>query len=104
MNASVPGLGAGAPAGGPGLAGGGGFMGGHPQYWGGMGVGGDNQEIDLEQDLSLIGLDEGVVSCDGAYWREKVVTECMGLLYECALREQRFLEHLRAAPPLTIIR
>ena len=73
----------------------------------GMGVGRDvlsGVEVDLELDLSLMGLDEDVVSCDGAYWREKVVADCMGLLYECALREKVFLDYLRAAPPLTIIR
>ena len=92
-------------------------MGAFPAFGGGAGVGvgggvggglgGEalsGVEVDLELDLSLMGLDEDVVSCDGAYWREKVVTDCMGLLYECALRENRFLDYLRAAPPLTIIR
>ena len=63
-------------------------------------------EHDVEIDLSLMGLDDVTAAAlvDGAYWCERVVSNCLGLLYECALRETRFLEHLRAAPPLTLIR
>ena len=63
-------------------------------------------EHDVEIDLSVMGLDEVTAAAltDGAYWAERVASNCLGLLYECALREGRFLEHLRAAPPLTLIR
>jgi hypothetical protein len=40
----------------------------------------------------------------GSYWREKVVSNCIGLLYECSLREGRFLELIMSSPPLTILR
>jgi hypothetical protein len=58
----------------------------------------------LELDLSMIGFNEESFTCDGSYWREKTVSNCIGLLYECSLRESRFLELIRASPPLTIMR
>ena len=63
-----------------------------------------SEEIDLELDLSIRGFNEEVLSCDGSYWMEKTVSNCIGLLHECSLRESRFLELLRSAPPLTILR
>ena len=60
--------------------------------------------IDLEIDLSMMGFNEEAYSCDGSYWMEKTVSNCIGLLYECSLRESRFLELIRSAPPLTILK
>jgi hypothetical protein len=62
------------------------------------------EDIDLELDLSMMGFNEEFFSCDGSYWREKVVSNCVGLLYECSLREGRFLELVMSSPPLTILR
>ena len=63
-----------------------------------------SENIDLEIDLSMMGFNDEILTCDGSYWMEKTVSNCIGLLYECSLREIRFLELQRAAPPLTILR
>jgi hypothetical protein len=44
--------------------------------------------------LSHIGLIDG--SCDEAYWMERTTTLCIGILYECSLREDIFLKYFRA--------
>jgi Nuclear pore complex scaffold, nucleoporins 186/192/205 len=62
------------------------------------------ETIDLEMDLSMLGFNDDSFACDGSYWMEKTVSNCIGLLYECSLRESRFLELMRAAPPLTLLR
>jgi hypothetical protein len=75
----------------------------------GMGMGafgqpggqGQNQVMEVEIDLSAIGFYEDLGTCDEAFWREKTASTAMGLLYECSLREARFLALLRSAPPLT---
>lgn len=54
--------------------------------------------------IYITGFNEEFFSCDGAFWREKVVSNCIGLLYECSLREGRFLELIMSSPPLTIVR
>lgn len=41
---------------------------------------------------------------DTLFWREKCVNATIGLLYECALREKRFMQCIVSAPPLTIMR
>ncbi len=41
---------------------------------------------------------------DTLFWREKCVSAAVGLLYECSIREDRFLANLRASPPLTVLR
>lgn len=77
----------------------------NPVVGGGYGVVTNIKEtIDLEIDLSLMGFNEDIYSCDSSYWMEKTVSNCIGLLYECSLREIRFLELVRTAPPLTLLR
>jgi Nuclear pore complex scaffold, nucleoporins 186/192/205 len=75
-----------------------------PAMTGGFNASSNEEERDLELDLSLMGFNEESFACDGSYWMEKTVSNCIGLLYECALREGRFLELILSAPPLTLLR
>lgn len=60
----------------------------------------------LDEDLSGVSLgSDADLTCDTSYWMEKTVSACMGLLYECGLREQMFTRLVRqSAQPLSFIR
>ena len=49
-----------------------------------------------QADLTSIGLERN--ECDGAHWREVALTQTVALLYECALREEAFLERATRGP------
>jgi hypothetical protein len=59
-----------------------------------------------EEDFSGVGLGSVAgLHCDAGYWREKTVAACVGLLYECSLREQMFVRMTRnVEQPLSFIR
>lgn len=46
-----------------------------------------------EYDLTNMGLER--CECDGAHWREIMLTQIVTLLYECALREENFLRQVK---------
>lgn len=60
----------------------------------------------IDENLSRINLNpESGCLCDGSYWQEKVASACIGLLYECALREEIFNHKIRHSPhPITFLR
>lgn len=60
----------------------------------------------IDENLSRISLTpESGCLCDGSYWQEKVASACIGLLYECALREEIFNYKIRHSSfPITFLR
>jgi hypothetical protein len=47
-------------------------------------------------DLTSLGRESHL--CDPVFWQERCVAAAVGLVYECALREEKFLALLRSAP------
>jgi hypothetical protein len=56
-------------------------------------------------EFGLLGSGVGHLHCDASYWKEKTVAACVGLLFECSLREQTFNHFVhRSQTPVTYTR
>ena len=57
-----------------------------------------NREVEVPEPLDLTSLGRETHLCDSVFWQERTVAGVVGLIYECALREGRFMSLYRAAP------
>jgi len=54
--------------------------------------------VEVPEPLDLTSLGRETHLSDSVFWQERTVAGVVGLIYECALREGRFMSLYRAAP------